>query len=134
MAWRNCSTMVRCLGGIGYLGVSIEDAAHGRVRPRSAFLGGYVSQRQFSGNLPQREAGSPQLVHQFDGLLLDYVRHQRLAIGSATNRLPERVVLFVATKDDWKWLVTPEILIEYMSILGVLNSSWISKRLKSGPL
>jgi putative PIN family toxin of toxin-antitoxin system len=33
------------------------------------------------------------------------------------DRLPERVVLYVATRDDWRWLVTPEILAEYSDVL-----------------
>jgi putative PIN family toxin of toxin-antitoxin system len=33
------------------------------------------------------------------------------------NRLPERVVLFVATHENWRWLVTPEINAEYLQVL-----------------
>ena len=39
MAWRNCSTRFCFLGGICNR-LSVEDAAHGGVRPRSAFLRG----------------------------------------------------------------------------------------------
>jgi hypothetical protein len=69
--------------------LSIEDAAHCRVRPGSAFLGSYVPQREFSGNLLQRVAGPAQLVHQFDGLLLNYVWHQQLAIGGKIKTKPQ---------------------------------------------
>ena len=126
--------MVLCLGGIGYFGLSIEDAAYGRVRPRSAFLGGYVSQRQFSGNLSTVWPAPRSWCISSMACCSTTFGTSNLPSAALRDRLPERVVLFVATKDDWKWLVTPEILIEYMSILGVLNSSWISKRLKSGPL
>lgn len=34
------------------------------------------------------------------------------------DRLPERVVLFVATRDDWDWVVTPQILEEYRRVLA----------------
>ncbi len=34
------------------------------------------------------------------------------------DRLPERVVLYVATRDDCDWVVTPEILEEYRQGLG----------------
>src|SRR5947208_35019 len=34
------------------------------------------------------------------------------------DRLPERVVLYVATRDDCQWLVTPEILAEYRQVLA----------------
>lgn len=34
------------------------------------------------------------------------------------DRLPERVVLYVATRDDWDWLVTPQILEEYRQVLS----------------
>lgn len=40
-----------------------------------------------------------------------------LLSAALRDRLPERVVLFVATQDDWKWLVTPEILNEYTTVL-----------------
>jgi putative PIN family toxin of toxin-antitoxin system len=33
------------------------------------------------------------------------------------DKLPERAVLFVATATDWRWLVTPEILTEYVDVL-----------------
>jgi len=33
------------------------------------------------------------------------------------DRLPERVVLHVAGRDDLHWLVTPEILTEYLEVL-----------------
>lgn len=33
------------------------------------------------------------------------------------DRLPERVVQFIAMHDDWKWLVTPEIIAEYVEVL-----------------
>ncbi len=33
------------------------------------------------------------------------------------DKLPERVLLHVATRDDCKWLVTPEILAEYTEVL-----------------
>jgi uncharacterized protein len=34
------------------------------------------------------------------------------------DRLPERVVLYVATRDDCQWLVTPAILDEYRLVLA----------------
>jgi uncharacterized protein len=34
------------------------------------------------------------------------------------DRLPERVVLYVATRDDCQWLVTPDILDEYRLVLA----------------
>jgi putative PIN family toxin of toxin-antitoxin system len=40
-----------------------------------------------------------------------------LLSAALRNRLPERVVLFVATSDDWKWLATPEIFAEYVEVL-----------------
>jgi putative PIN family toxin of toxin-antitoxin system len=33
------------------------------------------------------------------------------------DRLPEQVVLHIATHDDWTWLVTAEILKEYAEVL-----------------
>ncbi len=33
------------------------------------------------------------------------------------DRLPERVVLYVAATDMFRWLVTPEILAEYTEVL-----------------
>jgi uncharacterized protein len=33
------------------------------------------------------------------------------------DRVPERVVLYIATRDDWRWIVTPDILAEYEQIL-----------------
>jgi len=33
------------------------------------------------------------------------------------DRLPERVVLYVAGRDDWRWLVTPEIMKAYIGVL-----------------
>ncbi len=41
-----------------------------------------------------------------------------LLSAALRDRLPERVVIFVATDDDWKWLVTPEILSEYTGVLS----------------
>ncbi|MBI1904184.1 MAG: putative toxin-antitoxin system toxin component, PIN family [Planctomycetia bacterium] len=40
-----------------------------------------------------------------------------LLSAALRDRLPERVVLYVATHDDCKWLVTPEILREYTDVL-----------------
>jgi len=40
-----------------------------------------------------------------------------LLSAALADRLPEKVVLFVATQDEWKWLVTPEILTEYVEVL-----------------
>lgn len=37
-----------------------------------------------------------------------------LLSAARRDKLPERVVLHVATLDDWRWLVTPEILAEYI--------------------
>src|SRR5258706_14442921 len=33
------------------------------------------------------------------------------------DRLPERVVLHIGTRDEWPWLVTAEILDEYVQVL-----------------
>jgi putative PIN family toxin of toxin-antitoxin system len=33
------------------------------------------------------------------------------------DRLPERVVRFVAEQDEWRWLITDEILAEYVEVL-----------------
>ncbi len=40
-----------------------------------------------------------------------------LISAALRDRLPERVVLYVATRDDCRWLVTPEILAEYVDVL-----------------
>src|SRR5690348_5562096 len=40
-----------------------------------------------------------------------------LLSAALRDRLPERVVLHVGMHDQWKWLVTPEILDEYVSVL-----------------
>lgn len=40
-----------------------------------------------------------------------------LLSAALRDRLPERVVLFVAGRDDLRWQVTPEILAEYTEVL-----------------
>jgi uncharacterized protein len=40
-----------------------------------------------------------------------------LLSAALRDRLPERVVLHIATQDEWTWLVTPEILDEYVQVL-----------------
>jgi putative PIN family toxin of toxin-antitoxin system len=40
-----------------------------------------------------------------------------LLSAALRDKLPERVVLAVATGDDFRWLVTPEILAEYTDVL-----------------
>jgi putative PIN family toxin of toxin-antitoxin system len=40
-----------------------------------------------------------------------------LLSAALRDGLPERVVLYEATRDDCKWLVTPEILAEYTEVL-----------------
>jgi len=40
-----------------------------------------------------------------------------LLSAALRNRLPEQVVLYLAARDDWRWLVTPEILKEYAEVL-----------------
>jgi len=40
-----------------------------------------------------------------------------LLSAALRDRLPERVVLHIAARDDWRWLVTPEILSEYVDVL-----------------
>jgi len=40
-----------------------------------------------------------------------------LLSAALRDRLPERVVLYVAGRDDIRWLVTPEILAEYTDVL-----------------
>ncbi len=39
-----------------------------------------------------------------------------LLSAALRDKLPERVVLYVATRDDCQWLVTPEILAEYTDV------------------
>lgn len=40
-----------------------------------------------------------------------------LLSAALRDRLPERVVIFVATQNDWKWIVTADILDEYINVL-----------------
>jgi predicted nucleic acid-binding protein len=40
-----------------------------------------------------------------------------LLSAALRDRLPEQVVLYVAMRDDWKWIVTPEIMAEYVEVL-----------------
>lgn len=40
-----------------------------------------------------------------------------LLSAALRDGLPERVVLMVATRDDWTWLVTSDILREYTEVL-----------------
>jgi putative PIN family toxin of toxin-antitoxin system len=40
-----------------------------------------------------------------------------LLSAALRDRLPERMVLYVAGRDDCRWLVTPEILAEYVEVL-----------------
>lgn len=40
-----------------------------------------------------------------------------LLSAALRDKLPERVVLYVATRDDVHWLVTPDILAEYTDVL-----------------
>jgi uncharacterized protein len=40
-----------------------------------------------------------------------------LLSAALRDRLPERVVLHVAVRDEFRWLVTPEILAEYTAVL-----------------
>jgi putative PIN family toxin of toxin-antitoxin system len=40
-----------------------------------------------------------------------------LLSAALRDRLPERVVLYVAGRDEFRWLVTPEILAEYVEVL-----------------
>ena len=40
-----------------------------------------------------------------------------LLSAALRDKLPERVVLYVAGRDDWRWLVTPEIAAEYTGVL-----------------
>jgi putative PIN family toxin of toxin-antitoxin system len=40
-----------------------------------------------------------------------------LLSAALRDRLPERVVLHVAGRDDFRWLVTPEIFAEYVGVL-----------------
>jgi len=41
-----------------------------------------------------------------------------LLSAALRDRLPERVVLHVATHDEFKWIVTPPILAEYLGVLA----------------
>ena len=40
-----------------------------------------------------------------------------LLSAALRDRAPERVVLFVATQEGWRWIVTPDILREYEEVL-----------------
>jgi putative PIN family toxin of toxin-antitoxin system len=40
-----------------------------------------------------------------------------LLSAALRDKVPERVVLYVAGRDDFRWLVTPEILAEYTDVL-----------------
>jgi len=40
-----------------------------------------------------------------------------LLSAALRDKLPERVVLYVAGRDDFRWVVTPEILAEYIDVL-----------------
>ncbi len=40
-----------------------------------------------------------------------------LLSAALRDKLPERVVLYVATREDFRWVVTPEILAEYIDVL-----------------
>jgi predicted nucleic acid-binding protein len=40
-----------------------------------------------------------------------------LLSAALRDKLPERVLLYVAARDDFRWLVTPEILAEYRDVL-----------------
>jgi putative PIN family toxin of toxin-antitoxin system len=40
-----------------------------------------------------------------------------LLSAALRDKLPERVVLYVAARDDFRWLVTPDILAEYTEVL-----------------
>lgn len=40
-----------------------------------------------------------------------------LLSAALRDRLPERVVLFVAAREDWRWIVTADILGEYREVL-----------------
>jgi putative PIN family toxin of toxin-antitoxin system len=40
-----------------------------------------------------------------------------LLSAALRDRLPEQVVLFIASHDDWNWLVTAEIQREYIDVL-----------------
>jgi putative PIN family toxin of toxin-antitoxin system len=40
-----------------------------------------------------------------------------LLSAALRDKLPERVVLYVAKRDDCRWLVTPEIIAEYVDVL-----------------
>jgi putative PIN family toxin of toxin-antitoxin system len=40
-----------------------------------------------------------------------------LLSAALRDRLPEQVVLFVAMRDEWKWIVTPQIMAEYVEVL-----------------
>lgn len=40
-----------------------------------------------------------------------------LLSAALRDRLPERVVLYIASRDDWRWLVTPKIMEEYTQVL-----------------
>ena len=40
-----------------------------------------------------------------------------LLSAALRDRLPERVMLYVATRDDFRWVVTPEIFTEYVDVL-----------------
>ena len=41
-----------------------------------------------------------------------------LLSAALRDKLPERVVFYVAGRDDFRWLVTPQIMAEYTNVLG----------------
>jgi putative PIN family toxin of toxin-antitoxin system len=40
-----------------------------------------------------------------------------LLSAALRDKLPEQVVLYVAARDDCRWLITPEIIAEYIDVL-----------------
>jgi putative PIN family toxin of toxin-antitoxin system len=40
-----------------------------------------------------------------------------LLSAALRDKMPERIVLYVAAREDFRWLVTPEILAEYTEVL-----------------
>lgn len=51
-------------------------------------------------------------------VLIDILIDTNVLLSAALrDKLPERVVLYVATRDDCRWLATPEIVAEYADVL-----------------
>lgn len=55
-----------------------------------------------------------------------------LLSAALRDKLPERVVLHVAGSDEFRWLVTPEILTEYTEYCAGPSSASTTRPLSAG--